>query len=167
SAASRSSAAGPRSYGSSVSEKRAVEVLNGGRSPPLSYLAIACEPRRGSAPAQRVPSGPTRTAHTAPARHSHSGHSTTAWPRPPSPWRVDGALQLHAVDRHVEEDLEHRLLLDVTARRAERHEEPPPRERHRRRRREPRPLARRHDARVLAIEPALRAARRDDAAHAR
>src|SRR2546426_2917828 len=47
-----------------------VSKIQGGRSPPPSYLAIACEPRRGSAPAQRVPSRPTRTAHTAPARQS-------------------------------------------------------------------------------------------------
>ena len=73
--------------------------------------------------------------------------------------RLDRLLRIHAEDRDVQEDLEHRLLLDVAARRAEGHEESTVGERHRRRRRQARTFARRHDTGVLGIEPALRPAR--------
>ena len=66
----------------------AVEGPSGRRRSAVSrqLAAIARAPRRGSAPAQRVPSGPTLTPHTAPARHSHSGHSPTSCPcRPAHP----------------------------------------------------------------------------------
>src|SRR5207249_10589420 len=48
--------------------------------------------------------------------------------------RLDRLLRIHAEDRDVQEDLEHRLLLDVAARRAEGHEESTVGERPRRRR---------------------------------
>ena len=78
--------------------------------------------------------------------------------------RLDGGLQIHAEDRGVQEDLEHGLLLDVATGRAERHEKPAVGERHRRRRSQARPLARRDHARMLRVQPALRPARRHDAA---
>jgi hypothetical protein len=61
---------------------------------------------------------------------------------------LDSLLRRHAVGRDVEEHLEHGLLLDVAAGRAERHERAAVAEHHGRRGREPRPLAGSHDARV-------------------
>src|SRR2546428_11497117 len=67
----------------------------------------------------------------------------------------DGGLRVHSEDRGVQEDLEHRLLLDVAAWSAERHEEAATRERHRRCGCESRPLARRDNAPVVRLQPAL------------
>src|SRR5689334_3289138 len=78
--------------------------------------------------------------------------------------RFDRLLQRHVEHDVVEQHLEHRLLLHVATRRTERHHELAVAQQHGWCGREPRALARRHDALVRRIEPALRAAARDHAA---
>jgi hypothetical protein len=68
---------------------------------------------------------------------------------------LDRLLRRHAVRGDVEEHLQHRLLLHIAARRAERHEQPPVPEGHGRSGREAGPLARRDLARMAGHEPAL------------
>src|SRR5947199_84750 len=78
------------------------------------------------------------------------------------PRHLDRLLDRHAEHGHVEEHLEHRLLLDVATRSAER-QRPAVLEGDGRRGCETRALARRHDAGMAAVEPTLRATRRHDA----
>src|SRR5438034_10529196 len=85
------------------------------------------------------------------------------------PRHLDRLLDRHAEHGHVEEHLEHRLLLDVATRSAER-QRPAVLEGDGGRGCETRALARRHDAGMTAVEPTLRATPRHDASdtgHAR